>query len=242
MRHVFTTMGTTVSLETPQPTVTAAIERVFIEYDERFSLYRPDSELSRIAKGDLRLAASSRWIRETYAEALACRESTRGAFTPHRPDGTVDLNGIVKAQAMRDAGRILAATVERWCLNVGGDVLVGGNTDDPAWSVGIVDPADRATLLLAVDLLGTRRAVATSGIAERGDHVWRGGSRTSPEFVQASVIADDIVTADVLATAIIAGGQATLDEVTDRWDVDVLAVSATGELAVTPGFRTVLSH
>jgi thiamine biosynthesis lipoprotein len=52
-----------------------------------------------------------------------------------------------------------------------------------------------------------------------------------------SVAASDIVTADVLATAVVAGGRGTLDAVTARWDVDVLAVTHDGALLATPGFR-----
>jgi thiamine biosynthesis lipoprotein len=58
-----------------------------------------------------------------------------------------------------------------------------------------------------------------------------------PDFAQVSVAAADIITADVLATAIVAGGRATLDSVTARWDVDVLAVAHDGALLATPGFR-----
>ena len=49
--------------------------------------------------------------------------------------------------------------------------------------------------------------------------------------------AADIVTADVLATAIVAGGLPMLDRATDGWDIEVLAVRAGGELLATPGFR-----
>jgi thiamine biosynthesis lipoprotein len=83
---------------------------------------------------------------------------------------------------------------------------------------------------------GTRRALATSGSAERGDHIWTAGTRGA-EFVQVSVAAADIVMADVLATAIVAGGTAMLHRATDHWDVDVLAVRRDGELLGTPGFR-----
>ena len=84
---------------------------------------------------------------------------------------------------------------------------------------------------------GTRRALATSGSAQRGDHIWRGGELAPADFVQVSVMADDIVTADVLATAIVAGGPAALDDITDRWDVDVLTVARNGRLMATPRFE-----
>jgi thiamine biosynthesis lipoprotein len=51
-----------------------------------------------------------------------------------------------------------------------------------------------------------------------------------------SVIADSIVTADVLATAIISGGQVSLDDSTARWPIDVLVVRRNGELLASPGF------
>jgi thiamine biosynthesis lipoprotein len=231
------------SLESPENSaaVTRAVEAVFGEYEERFSLYRAESELSAIASGSLLLGEASEWLLDTYSEALYWRERTDGAFTPHRPDGVIDLNGIVKAHAIRDAGRIIAAAASDWILNVGGDVLVGGTNGGTPWSVGIVDPADRSALLAAVELISPRTAVATSGIAERGDHVWRGGSRAAPDFAQVTVIADDIVTADVLATAIVAGGRTSLDDCTDRWSIDVLAVSRAGELLMTPGFRSALA-
>ncbi|MET3351631.1 UNVERIFIED_ORG: thiamine biosynthesis lipoprotein ApbE [Arthrobacter sp. UYEF1] len=86
--------------------------------------------------------------------------------------------------------------------------------------------------------------MATSGSAERGDHIW-GLPRDSSAFTQVSVAAADITTADVLATAIAAGGRRQaaggrpmLDRATDGWDVAVLAVLADGDLLATPGFRS----
>jgi thiamine biosynthesis lipoprotein len=46
------------------------------------------------------------------------------------------------------------------------------------------------------------------------------------------------VTADVLATTIIAGGPAALDQICATWDVDVLTIDRAGELRMTPGFTT----
>jgi thiamine biosynthesis lipoprotein len=46
----------------------------------------------------------------------------------------------------------------------------------------------------------------------------------------------DIVTADVLATAIIAGGHVSLADATARWPIDVLAVTPDGQIFGTPGF------
>ena len=241
MRQTFETMGTMVSLEwAGGQEQLVAVREVFEAADRRFSLYRPDSELRRVADSSLELLDASAELREVYATALGWRGETGGAFTPHRPDGTLDLNGIVKAWAMAEAGRALGIGDEPdadWCLNVGGDVLVSGQAGpDAPWVVGIVDPGDRASLLTAVPVVGARRAVATSGAAERGDHIWtRGRERT--EFTQVTVVADDVVTADVLATAIVSGGADSLDDLTARFDVDVLTVDREGALRATPGMR-----
>lgn len=235
MRHVFETMGTVASVEGPTE-IMPSIEAVFRDIESRFSLYRPDSELSLVARGELSLPDASAELIASYTRALAWRARTDGAFTPHRPDGTLDLNGIVKAEAIERAGAVLdAAGCPEWTINVGGDILTRS-----AEPVGVVDPHHRDALLCSVVLSDGRRALATSGSAERGDHIWLGGSLSPAHYVQVTVIADDIVTADVLATAIVAGGPASMDDLTDQWDIDVLAVDRAGALVATPGFRRAL--
>jgi FAD:protein FMN transferase len=182
MIYVFETMGTVVSVEPPLRV--PEIEAVFAEYDRRFSLCRPESELSA-------------------------------------------LSGIVKALAMDAAGRVLKDD-DNWILNAGGDILAAG----AGATVAITDPTHRSALLTSVTLTGSRRAVATSTISERGDHIWGDGA-----FAQVTVVADDIVTADALATAIAAGGWDTLNQATGAYDIDVLAIDREGNLAATPGMR-----
>ncbi len=260
--RTFCSMGTVISLTVPAGAVpgaaggeakldaaTAAVERVFAGLDETFSLYRPDSEASRLARGELCLRNSSAGMRDRYADALTWRLRTEGAFSPERPDGVLDLSGLIKGYAIGQAGEALRGRgITDWCLNAGGDVLVTGSPvpgSGASWAAGVVDPLDRSALLAAYELggPGTRCALATSGSAERGDHIWAAGfgARTAgssgAEFVQVSVAAADIVTADVLATAIVAGGTAMLHRATDGWEIDVLAVRRGGELLATPGFR-----
>ena len=116
-----------------------------------------------------------------------------------------------------------------------------GHSDTDAgepWTAGIVDPADRGALLTSYrfDDPGVR-ALTTSGVAERGEHVWR----SDPEaprgvFSQVSVVARDIVTADALATALLAGGRFMLEQAVQRWPVEVVAVTRDGEPLATKAF------
>ncbi|WP_043794239.1 FAD:protein FMN transferase [Pseudarthrobacter chlorophenolicus] len=220
---------------------TAVVERLFRELDETFSLYRPASEASRLARGELTLRNGSPEMRARYAEAHEWRLLTAGAFSPERPDGVLDLSGLIKGHAIREAGRSLLALGRRdWCLNAGGDILVSGSPvpgSGAAWKAGIVDPADRHSLICGYALggAGAHSALATSGSAERGEHIWRVDGVS--DFVQVTVAAADVVTADVLATAIVSGGMPVLNLATDRWDVGVLAVHADGSLLATPAFR-----
>jgi thiamine biosynthesis lipoprotein len=240
-RHIFATMGTVASLTWDAPPTQqadpGAIQSIFDSYDSTYSLFTAESELSQIASGRLALENASSEVRDTYAMALEWRAATNGDFSPHRPDGVIDLSGVVKALAMRDAETsLLNSAVTNWCLNVGGDVLVSGADEGgDAWTVGIVDPVDRNSLLMSAALRGSRRACATSGSAERGDHIWT-VSALPTEFVQATVIADDIITADVLATAIIAGGSVALDRICATWDIDAMTIDRDGSIRMTPGF------
>ena len=51
-----------------------------------------------------------------------------------------------------------------------------------------------------------------------------------------SVLGPDIVTADVLATAIVAGGSPFLEEAAARWPIEVLAVADDGSMLATSGW------
>ncbi|WP_426979758.1 FAD:protein FMN transferase [Pseudarthrobacter sp. O4] len=233
--------------EHPIDAAAAAVERVFAGLDETFSLYRPAAEASRLARGEITLREASQQARDRYAEAAGWRLLTADAFTPERPDGVLDLSGIIKGHAIQQAGdTIRTSGLRDWCLNAGGDVLVSGSPvpgSQVPWQSGIVDPEDRTALLSAFPLGGCSRfpALATSGSAERGNHIWTAGAGRSAfrrsAFLQVSVAAADIVTADVLATAIVAGGRPMLDRATDEWDVEILAVLGDGGLLATPGFR-----
>jgi thiamine biosynthesis lipoprotein len=213
------TMGTIASIRTDAPVPGAALADIRSHLDvleQRFSLYRASSELSRVRDGAIALPDASGELRSTYARALEWRRVTDGAFTPHRPDGVVDLSGLVKADAIHAAGQVLDGALDRWLVTVGGDVLGRGE-----WKVGVVHPDDRTRYVTVVELGDARRAVATSGVAERGEHVWRSGPA---DFRQVTVAAADIVTADVLATAILAGGHATHENVLRDHPVEVLAL------------------
>ncbi|WP_394252685.1 FAD:protein FMN transferase [Arthrobacter pityocampae] len=240
---VFDTMGTTASLRGPAvpPELMRGLIALFVAADHRFSTYRPDSELSRINRGGIGLTRASRPMKEMYERALEWRMRTGGRFTPHTPDGLLDLNGVVKAHTMA-AGEslLLAASHRNWCLSVGGDLVADGmQPDGRPWTIGVVDPSDPDGYLTSIRAAPGARAVATSGTRERGHHLWDGAradSRTSG-FLQATVVASDIITADVLATTLAAGGPPVIVDLLSEHAVQFVAVSPNGRLYASAGFR-----
>jgi thiamine biosynthesis lipoprotein len=236
---VFETMGTVVTLETVlplDPSTSDAVQDAFRALDEKFSLYKPESEASIVGRGRMGLKSASAEYQEVYWAAIAWSEATDRAFTPHRPDGVIDLSGVVKARGIQAAGDVLVRDGHvDWCLNAGGDVLVAGaQANGEPWIVGIVDPDDRAQLWTQFATRPGRLAVATSGIQERGEHVWR--MAADDTFTQVTVAAADIETADVLATAILAGGVTTLQLAQGKYDIDVLASAHDGRVWASPVF------
>jgi thiamine biosynthesis lipoprotein len=210
-----------------------------VSLDERFSLYREDSEACAIARGELALAEASDEMREAYADSLDWRNRTNYTFTPHRPDGVLDLSGTIKAVGIQVAADALTnAEFSTFMINAGGDLLCSGQPTE-GWRVGVADPESKDELIAVVELGGSFTAMATSGTAERGEHIWR-RPETDNSFRQVSVIAADIMTADVLATTIVAGGQVSLDHATSSFDVAVLVVKSDGSLLANEKFKELM--
>jgi thiamine biosynthesis lipoprotein len=94
-----------------------------------------------------------------------------------------------------------------------------------------------------LNLKGTNfRAVATSGSAERGAHIWNPKSLEAPsDFVQVTVIARDLVEADIWATAAFAEGLNSLSRIDREPELEALAILTDGQIAATPGLTALIA-
>lgn len=231
MRFLETVMGIPMSIDIRDEVDAApAAERAFRvlrEADERFSAYRPDSEVSRAnATGEGGFDHSADF-REVVAIGDAANVASGGAFRIRRPDGSWDLDGVVKGWAAARAARELAAAgLHDYCLNAGGDVVVAGTPGDGRpWSVGIRSPHAPAEMLAVLAV--TDAGVATSGAYERGSHIVDGrDDSVARSLLSVTVVADDLATADVLATAVFAMGPSGIPWALDTGARGVLAVDA----------------
>lgn len=208
--------------EVRQPAVEAAVERAFaaLRFDEEvFSTWKPDSDISRIQRGELSLAAAHPRVREVARLCERATALTGGAFSAQLPgpDGRTVFNptGLVKGWAVQRAlDNLLAEPALHHhdaMINAGGDIAVlCQRTDTPDWTIAVEDPRDRQHLLRTLAL--RRGAVATSGTVARGRHIIdpATGLPAVDELLSATVIGPSLIWADVYATAAYVRGRRAL--------------------------------
>jgi thiamine biosynthesis lipoprotein len=183
--------------------------------DAMFSRYRDDSWVSRCNAGLAAVADAPPEVREVLALAEEARLASDGAFDVWRagPDGrtVLDTDGVVKGWAVHRAARHLTALPGTdACLGGGGDLVCWtAEPEGDPWRIGIEDPHDPAALVATVPC--RRGAVATSGAAHRGEHVVDARTGRPPSGIASvTVVAPDLVAADIDATAAFAHGAGAL--------------------------------
>ncbi|MFM6851066.1 MAG: FAD:protein FMN transferase [Terrabacter sp.] len=205
------------------PAAAGAVEEAFgvlREMDSVFSTYRDDSDLMRLRRGQVQLEQCSPLVGESLRIGQDAQELTRGAFTTLLPTGEGDLafdpTGLVKGWAVdRASAPLRQVRGVSFCINAGGDLLVGAHDELPVsgpdailWRVGIEDPRDRQRIARTLTL--ARGAVATSGTAARGAHLYdpvKGELVGRPGSV--TVTGPTLLWADIWATALFVGSEAT---------------------------------
>ncbi|MEW2401139.1 FAD:protein FMN transferase [Streptomyces sp. NPDC046862] len=235
MRRVEHVMGLPVSLRVDDEDVAEeAVDAVFAwlhEVDARFSPFRPDSEVSRLDRGQLSGDDLSADLREVLGLCEHYRAATGGAFDVRLPGRGLDPCAVVKGWSVQRAAELLtAAGAERFCLNAGGDVVA---TDGP-WRVGVRHPerADRLCTVLEI----TDGAVATSARYERGDHILDGRTgRPATGLLSMTVVAPSLTEADSVATAAFAMGAEGVEWAASREGCEVFAVDDERRVFRTPG-------
>ncbi|WP_431985962.1 FAD:protein FMN transferase [Streptomyces griseoflavus] len=239
-------MGTVFSLDVRggEPgTVRAAVREAVAglhRVDEVFSTYREDSQISRLARGELGVEECDPEVAEVLALAAEAERVSEGWFSA-RHRGRLDPTGIVKGWATeRAARRLAAAGASGVSVNGGGDVqLLGAPGAGRPWRVGVSDPLRPGGLAAVVSAAGADEvAVATSGTAERGDHIVdpRTGRPAVTDLVAVTVVAPRLTWADCWATAAFAmGSREGLRWLESLPGVEGLLITAGDEVRCTGG-------
>ena len=222
-----------------------AVAAVFAELrqvDAIFSPYRVDSDVSMLAAGELALTTTRQEVRDVADRCVELRALTGGLFDPTTPQGVWDPSGYVKGwAAQRAIGNLMGVAECDWCLNAGGDVVVDCPTGIP-FVVGIQDPLDAQGLAATLSLAAG--AVATSGTAARGAHLYdpRTGGPARGVWASVTVTGPDLAVADVLATAAFVAGESWSELLSAATDYTGLAIGPDGDLLTSetwPGTLTV---
>lgn len=224
-------MGTVFSFDLRAPGVPIDEFRRLVAWlhdmDALFSTYRPDSQISAIASGRLRPDDARPEVRAVLADCEALGPITEGYFSAHA-GGRLNPSGYVKGWAIQTVSdRLTAVGSSNHCVNGGGDVVcLGRPAPDRSWRVGVSDPRTPGQILRTVTATGSL-AVATSGPAERGMHIIDPHTGAAPTgLAGVTVVAADLVTADVYATTAVAMGP----QRGAQW------------LAAQPGIRAIVVH
>ena len=211
-----------------------------VEIDRRFSPYKPDSEVSRINRGEIDILAVTPDMAEILGLAELTRLETDGYFDIRRPGGGFDPSGLVKGWAIRRAARAIAAAGGTdFYVEAGGDIqCVGHNAAGDPWRTGIRHPAQPDAI---VEVLYPRgKGVATSGTYARGHHIYNphDGAAVAGEIVSLTVIGDDVYEADRFATAAFAMGDAGLAFLEAQPGLEAYQIDRDGMASMTSGFSS----
>ena len=207
--------GTAITLDVRDLISPELVDRVYAGFkrvDDLFSTWRSDSEISRLASGELDWGSVDPDLRDVVELCDSVSVESFGAFDirvgsdprvePREGLGVIDPSGLVKGWALERAAAMLRREgIINFAINAGGDVITAGQPrDGEGWRVGIQHPweLDKLAAVVAVSDLG----VATSGRYERGDHIIdpRTG-RPATGLMSVTVIGPDLALADGYATA-----------------------------------------
>jgi FAD:protein FMN transferase len=247
-------MGTVVSFDVPAAarsdgSLDAAVG--WLHWVDRvFSPYRPDSDVSRLAAGTVTVDGCAPEVAEVIDGCAFVAELSGGYFTDH-PSGRFDPTGYVKGWAIERAAALLsAAGSASHLVNGGGDVQCVGHRPGQAgsgqaggelWRVGISDPFRPGQLALV--LAAADCGIATSGVAERGDHIVNPRTgRQAQGLASLTVAGPSLTLADAFATAAFAMGPDLARTWTESLDgYEAFAITADGETWHTSGFPALVA-
>ncbi|MFD3927803.1 FAD:protein FMN transferase [Streptomyces sp. NPDC058614] len=223
--------------------VQAALEEAVAQLhrvNEVFSTYREDSQISRLARGELTVAECDPEVAEVLDLCAEAERLSEGWFSTTY-EGRLDPTGLVKGWSTERVARHLAAAgASGVSVNGGGDVqLCGVPGPQRPWRVGVADPLRPGSLAAVVSAAGADElAVATSGTAERGAHIVdpRTGKSAVTDLVAVTVVGPRLTWADAWATAAFAmGSRQALDWLESLPDVEALLITAGDEVRCTGG-------
>jgi thiamine biosynthesis lipoprotein len=210
----------------------------FSAIDAQFSTYKADSEIAQLNAGKLKASEMSMEMKEVFRIAEETRKESNGFFDIHH-NGKIDPSGIVKGWAIGNAAKMLQEDGFRnFYVDAGGDVQTGGkNSEGENWRIGIRNPFNRDESVKIVS--GDSIAVATSGTAIRGQHIYNplDPARLLTDVVSLTIVGDAILDVDRFATAAFAMGTAGISFVESLAGFEGYMIDKNGMATYTSNFE-----
>ena len=178
------------------------------QVDQIFSTYLANSQVSKLRNNEIALGDTHPYLQKVWQSCLEIKDLTDGAFDPWAVAGGFDPSGYVKGWAADQvADQLMRLGAKHIQVNAGGDISVRGGKDaNTAWKLGVAHPNQSDQISKIYEI--TNGAIATSGTAERGDHIIDPQSKTIAVGARsATVTGPDAAMADALATALIVSGR-----------------------------------
>ena len=176
--------------------------------DQLFSTYLPDSQVSRLRRGEIEIKEADQPVQQVWQACLEIKEVSEGAFDPWAVPGGFDPSGYVKGWAADQVSeQLIKQGAKHIQVNAGGDISVRGGKDaNTPWKLAVAHPSIKGEISKLYSI--TTGAIATSGSAERGDHIIDPHSKTVAVGARsATVIGPDAGISDALATALVVSGR-----------------------------------
>ncbi len=246
MKHTRLLMGMPITIEIVDETATVKdIEDIFSYFvliDERFSTYKPESEISKINRREIQEKEYSQDMREIFLLSEQTKNETDGYFTIVH-NGQIDPSGIVKGWSIFRASQILQQKgFANFYIDAGGDVQVSGkNAKGQMWKVGIRNPFDSTTIVKTLRL--SEKGIATSGTYERGKHIYNPHQKDEVQnIVSITVIGPNVYEADRFATAAFAMGDKGIYFIEKLSGFEGYMIDKDGNATMTGGFKQYVSE
>jgi FAD:protein FMN transferase len=230
------TMPITVEIVGNSQEIAEIIEKVYAYFgyiDSKFSVYKRDSEISKINRNELNPEEYSDDMKLILKLADKTRIETGGYFNIITPRGDYNPSGIVKGWAIYQASKMIAdAGFNEYFVDAGGDIEARGKY----WKVGIRDP--KKTDQIAKIIYLKNRGIATSGAYLRGDHIYDPiTKRAACEVASMTVIAENVYEADRYVTAAFAMGKKGVYFIEQLEGFEGYMIDHDGIATMTSGFN-----
>ncbi len=240
-------MGMPITVEIVDPVASLDIfDKVFdyFEYvDQKFSTYKPMSEISLINQGLIDLKETSLDMAAIFEFAEQWRQATGGYFNIEH-EGMYDPSGLVKGWAISNAAEIIRqAGFSNYYVDAGGDFQVSGhNRYGQKWHVGIRNPFNMQEIVKVLSVSDC--GVVTSGTYIRGEHIYdpiQSGS-TNNDIVSLTVIGPDVYEADCYATGAFAMGRDGIKFIETLEGFEGYMIDTNRMATFTSGFESLVDY